>query len=627
MELFSIRRNSESHESAFAFTADGARSLAGYTPAREDKTSVGLGVLLSHNEVCRRSMSPTENKQWRALVLDAQSSAGLEAVQSLGRRGVTVDAASDQDDCLAFHSRYAHRKIRHSGYYGSNTEFSSWIHGLHRSSPYDLIIPATEASLLLMKTLDAGDDVRLKAAMPCNSALNVALDKERTWELATKLGIPVPQSVVYGSLNDLGEEPKYPVVLKPVNSKVEIAGNLRHFAPTIVSNYQERAAVLESWLPHFRVQQQSYIPGCGIGVELLFNKGQRVWHFAHQRLHEFPLSGGRSTYRKSIWPDPAMLAAAEALLRALEWHGVAMVEFKLGQNGEFHLLEINPRLWGSLALAIDAGVDFPWGLLLLASQQALPPQPRYRVPYYTRDFVLDVAWQKRNLSADRRDPLLLTRSRTRALLEYLRVLVGRESWDHLDFRDLKITFLMVRSVWLEFAGMAWQIAQKQLLEARLRYFHRRLLRSNIRPKNLLFICYGNICRSPMAEYLARTKLCGVQVSSAGIYDMEGRRCPQKIVRIGARIGFDLSDFRSRRVSQSQIDQADLILTMDLENYAEITKRHPNARLRTTALGLFANDPSPSIPDPYDSSEEEAEEVSKKIQSGIAGLGKWLDPEC
>lgn len=572
-------------------------------------------------------MSPTENTQWRALVLDAQSSAGLEAVQSLGRRGVTVDAASDQDDCLAFYSRYAHRKIRQSGYSGSNTEFSNWIHGLHHSSPYDLIIPATEASLLLMKTLDAGDDVRLKAALPCNSALNVALDKERTWELAAQLGIPVPQSVVYGSLNDLGEEPAYPVVLKPVSSKVEIAGQLRHLAPTIVSNHQERAAVLEGLLPYLRVQQQSYITGRGIGVELLFNKGQKVWHFAHERLHEFPLSGGRSTYRKSILPDTRMLAAAETLLRALEWHGVAMVEFKLGQNGEFHLLEINPRLWGSLALAIDAGVDFPWGLLLLASQQALPPQPRYRVPYYTRDFVLDAAWQTRNLRADRRSPLLLTRSRPHALLEYLRVLVGRESWDHFDFRDLKITYLIVRRVWREFFRIAWQIAQKHILEARLRYFHRRLLRRNTRPKNLLFICYGNICRSPIAEYLARTKLCGVQVSSAGIYDMEGRRCPQKIVRIGARIGLDLSNFRSRRVSQSQIDQADLILTMDLENYAEITKRHPNACLRTTALGLFANDPSPSIPDPYDSSEEEAEEVSKKIQSGIAGLGKWLDAGC
>jgi predicted ATP-grasp superfamily ATP-dependent carboligase len=264
----------------------------------------------------------------------------------------------------------------------------------------------------------------------------------------------VPQSVVYGSLDDLDGEPVYPVVLKPVSTKVEIEGQLRHFWPAIVSNREERAAILESWLPHVRVQQQNYITGRGIGVEMLFNEGQKAWHFTHERLHEYPLTGGRSTYRKSIQPDPRMLAAAETLLKALEWHGVAMVEFKLGQNGDFYLLEINPRLWGSLALAIDAGVDFPFGLLLLASQQDLPPQPHYRVPYYTRDFALDLAWQRRNLRADHRSPLLLTRSSPLAVLEYLRVLVGRESWDHFDFRDLKITYLIIRSGWLDVASVA-----------------------------------------------------------------------------------------------------------------------------------------------------------------------------
>src|SRR6185369_324392 len=55
-----------------------------------------------------------------------------------------------------------------------------------------------------------------------------------------------------------------------------------------------------------------------------------------------------------------------------------------GADGESWLMEINPRLWGSVALPIDAGVDFPAGLLLLATAQAVPPQPGYRVPYYTR---------------------------------------------------------------------------------------------------------------------------------------------------------------------------------------------------------------------------------------------------
>lgn len=569
-------------------------------------------------------MSSTDKKQWRALVLDADSSAGLEAVQSLGRHGVILDVASHQNDCLAFHSSYLHRKLRQPGYDDSNAAFSDWIHGLHRTDAYDLIVPATEASLMSMKTFAPDDDVRLKAALPANSALDVALDKERTRELSAKLGIPVPQSVVYDSPDDLGPEPAFPVVLKPVSSKVAVAGGLRHFWPTIVKNQQERIAVLESWLPFVRVQQQSYISGHGIGIELLFNQGQKVWQFAHERLHEYPLTGGRSTYRKSILPDPRMLAAAESLLSALAWHGVAMVEFKLDKNGVFHLLEINPRLWGSLAVAVDAGVDFPFGLLLLASQRDLPPQPRYRVPYYTRAFALDVAWQMRNLRADRRDPMLLTRNRALSLLEYLRVFAGRESWDHFDFRDLGITYRIARKAFLEFFRVVGEGVRKPWLKCKLRHGHRRLLRQNSRPHNILFICYGNICRSPLAEYIARAELRGVRVSSAGLYEVEGRSSPQKIVRLGAALGLDLSDFRSRRVSQAQIDQADLILVMDLENFAGILELDPSAQQRTTALGLFLIPPKFTIPDPYYSSAEETEKVSKKIQAAIAGLKQWIE---
>ncbi len=94
--------------------------------------------------------------------------------------------------------------------------------------------------------------------------------------------------------------------------------------------------------------------------------GRKIWHFAHERVHEYPLTGGASSYRRSINPPAAMLQDAEKLLTALNWHGVAMVEFKIDAKGQHWLMEINPRLWGSLALSLDAGVDFPLGLLKIA---------------------------------------------------------------------------------------------------------------------------------------------------------------------------------------------------------------------------------------------------------------------
>ncbi len=189
----------------------------------------------------------------------------------------------------------------------------------------------------------------------------------------------------------------------------------------------------------YAVQEQEYISGSGVGVEFLFNRGKKIWHFAHERVHEYPLTGGASSYRRSINPPQAMLHDAEKLLTALNWHGVAMVEFKMNANGQYWLMEINPRLWGSLALSIDSGVDFPLGLLQIARGDEPALQPKYRVPYYTRDLRTDVDWLKCNLRADRQDPLLHTRFRVFSFLELLRPLSGRESWDHFDWRDLAIT--------------------------------------------------------------------------------------------------------------------------------------------------------------------------------------------
>src|SRR5262249_10470047 len=98
----------------------------------------------------------------------------------------------------------------------------------------------------------------------------------------------------------------------------------------------------------------------------------------------------------SIKPPAALLRDAEKLMAALNWHGVAMVEFKMDSDGQYWLMEINPRLWGSLALSIDAGVNFPLGLLELARAEQPAPQPDYKL-VYTRDLSTDFEWLKANL--------------------------------------------------------------------------------------------------------------------------------------------------------------------------------------------------------------------------------------
>src|SRR5213596_3534265 len=82
--------------------------------------------------------------------------------------------------------------------------------------------------------------------------------------------------------------------------------------------------------------------------------------FAHRRLREKPPAGGVSVYRESIALQDGLVGAGLRLLEALDWRGVAMIECKREPaTGRHVIMEVNGRFWGSLQLAIDAGVDFP----------------------------------------------------------------------------------------------------------------------------------------------------------------------------------------------------------------------------------------------------------------------------
>jgi predicted ATP-grasp superfamily ATP-dependent carboligase len=117
---------------------------------------------------------------------------------------------------------------------------------------------------------------------------------------------------------------------------------------------------------------QERIVGDGVGVFLLRSVGRTHLVFGHRRLREKPPAGGVSTYREAIQPPVELVHRCEMLLDGLHYEGAAMVEFKQDAcTGEYVLMEINARLWGSVQLAIDSGLDFPRALVELSLGQAV----------------------------------------------------------------------------------------------------------------------------------------------------------------------------------------------------------------------------------------------------------------
>jgi protein-tyrosine-phosphatase len=562
-------------------------------------------------------------KTAKALVLDVHSRAGLETLQALGRRGVDTDVATDRKDCLAFRSRYIRRKLTQPPL--SSPTLEGWFAQV-RAEAYDLVVPSTETSLLALRTLAPEDPLRRAAILPSNQALDVALDKEETRKFAARLGIQTACTLLLSRNSEIPECQAYPVVLKPTHSTLLLNGRTVSVEAHIARSPGDRLAFLQRYLPHTAVQQQAYVCGQGFGVELLYSRGNPVWHFVHERIHEYPLTGGGSSYRRSIPPLGQLLEPATELLGALGWHGVAMVEFKWDRKSAPFLMEINPRLWGSLALGIDAGVDYPYGLLCLALGQPLPPQPQYRIDFYTRDLRTDLEWQKENLAANHSDPLLFTRSRARTALEMLRPLWGKESWDHFDWDDLGVTAGILRQL-LKRGGALMARPAKALRDQRVLGSSRARLDVLARKRNeidrLLFVCYGNICRSPLAERLAVLRIADKHFASAGFHPKEGRDSPEPIRRVARTLGVNLEAHSSRRIDGTLVAEAQMILVMDTENLAAVERYFPEAAERTVLLGIFLSPRRADIQDPYGASDEQTAQIAWDLNASILELRSWL----
>jgi predicted ATP-grasp superfamily ATP-dependent carboligase len=169
---------------------------------------------------------------------------------------------------------------------------------------------------------------------------------------------------------------------------------------------------------------QQRVEGPGIGVFMLRWKGEVIAAFAHRRIREKPPSGGVSVYRESAPLDPELFDKSRRLLESFDWSGVAMIEYKVDAGtGVPYLMEINGRFWGSLQLAVDAGVDFPVLLLDAATGASKAPMLTWKLGIQSRWWWGDVDQLLARLTRSRRALNLPpgAPSRLQALVSFLRL--------------------------------------------------------------------------------------------------------------------------------------------------------------------------------------------------------------
>jgi predicted ATP-grasp superfamily ATP-dependent carboligase len=332
----------------------------------------------------------------RVLILDGNQNQAVAAVRSLAAAGHTVLAGDSTSWNKAGWSRFARATFRYPSPQLQAESFVNRIAELAATEPGTLVLPMTEATTLALSLhRDRISAAGGRMALPSHELVLRAFDKQQTTELAQSLGIAVPRTILVDSDDEAeraAQSLEYPVVLKPrASEELGKQGNVRTGGrPRYASTPAEfQSAYSDISRRSSGVLVQQYVEGEGTGYFALMDHGKLRAEFAHRRIRDVYPTGSGSAVRVSIQPEPEIRRAALAVLEALHWHGVAMVEFRWQPGKPPMFMEVNGRFWNSLPLACYAGVDFPALLAHMAEHGDVPPVQDYRTGVRCRWFLGD----------------------------------------------------------------------------------------------------------------------------------------------------------------------------------------------------------------------------------------------
>ncbi len=493
---------------------------------------------------------------------------------------------------------------------------------------YDLVIPINDAAVELGKRARALHPLPL--ALPPDPVARYAHDKACLLREAAAAGLSIPASELLSSVDELesGLPRPLPAFLKPVHTALVQDDRLTKFGVRRVETWEELVSRAREVLPSVPALLQAECPGFGLGYTFLAHEGVPLVEAFHRRLHEPARCEGGSTYRTTIPPPrPELAAACRRLLERIRWSGVGMLELRYDPaSGALSVMELNGRLWGSLALHVAAGWDFPRYLLdyWLDGRRLFAPSPK--VPFRARNLQRDVAWLGRRLSG--RDRTLGARARLlwHWCADWQHFLRGREALDFLRLRYLDVFALHLLTPVVEHLGRGRDkvlgLARGALFSVGKGGYRRRLARvvAGRRPPRLLFVCYGNINRSAFAVAYARSVAPSVEWESAGLHPVGRRRPPLLAERAARDYRIDLARHASKVLSADEARNADAILVFDGRDHQEVGRRFPFARPRVVPVGAFdSRERAGTIADPGGRTAETYRRVFAKISRSVDGL--------
>lgn len=605
------------------------------------------------------SASPTPRSSARigsdrppaVIIVGAEVRKVVTIARSLHRRGVRCVVAAPSGQPLRASSRAIAGRVQLEG---DANESAGQLVRLALSERAGWVVPTSDSSLQIVCA--AYDELSAFCAVgsPPPRIVQRILDKSLTLAAAARIGVPVPVSVAIERASDLDAaltQLRFPVIAKPVDK----SRRTPHQFKTRTFDSAEELRTAFALQPGFGegLIFQTFHAGQGVGIELLLSRGELIATFQHRRLSENPPSGGVAVVAVSEPVDPTLLDYSVRLLRALEWEGVAMVEFRHdGSTGEIVLMEVNGRFWGSLPLASAAGMDFP--LYAWQLSQGITPAPPASYPYGLR-----VRWSAGSLLraahvlAPNREERISLGSATRQLLADFAPGTRSAMWSWRDPAPAVQEVGRVLGRWTKNAvkGTVRAVVPASLLATakasrslpagrRAMYVKRKLMRGAHADRfvelpraisSVLFVCHGNIMRSAAAAEFLRMELdahhvAGVLVASAGTHARDGKPADPRAQDAARALGASLQRHGATRITPRHVADFDVIFAMDELNFVNVLTAFPESRQKLMLFGgmnATGTYRPHEIPDPYLATSAEVTDTIARIRRYVRALAQAI----
>ncbi len=326
--------------------------------------------------------TPIHSRTRDAVLLTASYTAGYPCLRSLAPHDIYTIVASPDKSTPEFTSRFCDQPVIVPDPEDDLLAYRDALLDVASRPGVRTVIPTNEHDVYVLSQYRDQFEKHVNLVIPDAELLRSVYDRLELFQVADEAGVPIPETALLTDIDDW--QPRH-IVKSRYNlladaycpeyspSKSASVSTVKHIEP----GEKPDVAAIQDEMKHTPIVQE-FVPSTGeYMVNALYDNGEPVAVCQQQQVRCSSYVGGGGVYRKSV-DIPELGSAARTLLDALDYHGLACIEYlEDARTGEFKLLEINPRMWQSLGSTVRTGADFPYYYWLTAIDSPVAIDPSY----------------------------------------------------------------------------------------------------------------------------------------------------------------------------------------------------------------------------------------------------------